>query len=350
MSLCSSSTTIMSLPLDLERGIFELALSDDPKLAAPLMLVAHRTRTWVEPLLFSTIRVRGKPDGHAFLRAIATQPPEYFALNVKHLVLEPDAGSAEGSMLKEDEALNILRLCSGLVSFGTTFRYNSPAVLEVLGTMRVRRMTLNLGELFRVPDPAAGDVPPRPVINPAHRAFRHTTHFSLHDALASVDDRRALFAVLPRLPAATHIRFQVTTPFSSLIRELLPLAEQMQQLKLLLVTRDTNEFPEPAHRIADIEEFEMDVRVVCAWRKPSYVAFWADWEVGARGGRDAWIDAEEYVQRKRDGEVHGEFGFYLHSRVTLSGVNFQRTRFGRCRLWLDTTLTAMARQRNSKRF
>ncbi len=57
----------------------------------------------------------------------------------------------------------------------------------------------------------------------------------------------------------------------------------------------------------------------------TYVDYYNDWETGARGGEDIWVRAEEFIARKRRGEVEGQFKRYvlsIDSRTTAVGDYF----------------------------
>ncbi|KAJ7857357.1 hypothetical protein B0H13DRAFT_1902282 [Mycena leptocephala] len=57
----------------------------------------------------------------------------------------------------------------------------------------------------------------------------------------------------------------------------------------------------------------------------TYVDYCNDWEMGARGGEDIWVHAEQFITRKRCGEVEGQFKRYvlsIDSRATAVGDYF----------------------------
>jgi hypothetical protein len=71
-----------------------------------------------------------------------------------------------------------------------------------------------------------------------------------------------------------------------------------------------------------VEELSVvDARLVVA----TYIDYYSDWERGAKGGKDIWIRAEEFMTRKRRGEVEGQFKSYflsIYSCATAVGDYF----------------------------
>ncbi|KAJ7826279.1 hypothetical protein B0H14DRAFT_1247492 [Mycena olivaceomarginata] len=110
--------------------------------------------------------------------------------------------------------------------------------------------------------------------------------------------RMDLLPAIPLFLALTHLGVAIDDP-----RErLLSLLEQCPRLQLLLV-KFTKE-SEYAHEGPDAytgaqAPHTYDVRFVIG-RCGDY---WADWEVGAKGGADLWAQGDEFVARKRAGEI-----------------------------------------------
>ncbi|KAJ7222995.1 hypothetical protein B0H12DRAFT_1328963 [Mycena haematopus] len=64
------------VPPELEREIFELCVLMHPASALRLMLVAHRTKQWVEPLLYSTVILGGHFDSPPVHQVTTPSVPE----------------------------------------------------------------------------------------------------------------------------------------------------------------------------------------------------------------------------------------------------------------------------------
>ncbi|KAJ7847805.1 hypothetical protein B0H14DRAFT_3453508 [Mycena olivaceomarginata] len=52
------------LPVELERKIFEIAAQSNSMFIPTLLLVAHRVKTWLEPMLYSVVVFSDPIDGH----------------------------------------------------------------------------------------------------------------------------------------------------------------------------------------------------------------------------------------------------------------------------------------------
>ncbi|KAJ7241650.1 hypothetical protein C8J57DRAFT_1526817 [Mycena rebaudengoi] len=147
-----------SLPLDLEREIFEIAANRYPE-SIPTLLVAQRVLQWIQPLLYRTLVFRSllPRDPAAFC-----PEPAKLAEYVQNLIIW-------GTRHNGNFAPRILSYCSGiqkLALFGP-----NPTMLPALEKMQLRQLTiLHLQGLFGVA-----------VIDPTHLLFCALTHLRLHD-------------------------------------------------------------------------------------------------------------------------------------------------------------------------
>ncbi|KAJ7863290.1 hypothetical protein B0H14DRAFT_3444159 [Mycena olivaceomarginata] len=151
----------LDLPVELEREIFETAALSDPRSILTLILVAHRVKVWIEPLLY---------------RVVSHHPSS-----------TPTFGtSALASTVSPDELNAILTKCgNSIVNLGLFHR-----------TLPLRRLSADLEPLF-------GGC----AIDMGHRVFSRLTHldlFDINDYASPQDDWPARFA---QLPALAHLSF-----------------------------------------------------------------------------------------------------------------------------------------------
>ncbi|KAF7292690.1 hypothetical protein MIND_01167200 [Mycena indigotica] len=278
---------IPHLPEDLERAIFEHTAITDPGTVLPLMLVARRVHVWVEPLLFRILRVTERRRHQAALRALKRKPSAFAAQHVGHLLVD-------GISDNPSEVLTeLLKRCTGLHGLGTTYRYHVAALLPLLADLRLRRLTADLGEIWRTGH--ATDTPTP--IDTAHLAFAHVTHLNLHDQVKFAAVRAPVCAALPRFPALTHVRLQLSGSPAP-ITEFEAALHRAPHLHVLVLG-------EPD--AADVAALgpAADVRLVCVSGGCEYAMFWKDWEDGLRGRLDVWERAERFVEGKREGRFSG---------------------------------------------
>ncbi|KAF7304591.1 hypothetical protein HMN09_00862200 [Mycena chlorophos] len=99
-----------SLPLELEREIFELAAWHDQATSLALVLVASRVRIWIEPLLHRVIYVKTPEKLLDLQRRLENYPAH--APHIRHLLIT----SATTEMYPAVQYL--LHACANLVHFG----------------------------------------------------------------------------------------------------------------------------------------------------------------------------------------------------------------------------------------
>ncbi|KAJ7059718.1 hypothetical protein C8F01DRAFT_1370586 [Mycena amicta] len=276
------------LPPELENEIFGLVALSYPQMIPTLMRVAQRVLHWTEPYLYRTVRVRNSPILQPFLHILRTKSPSFLASSVRHVLLE------SGSECDYDLGLEILTKCTGITSIGTTFRFRGPEVLAALGSLpNLRRMALDLGKLFTRQSGAV-----ELEIDPAHPAFAHVTHLSLHDNLESEETRQRICAALPGMPSLTHLQLKFT-PRALSNATLRHILTACPRLEVLLLTTDDTDVSGEGYPIDD-------PRLVWGCMGDYFEPFWTDWERGANGLVDMWVLAQEMIKKQRqqmDGET-----------------------------------------------
>ncbi|KAF7299971.1 hypothetical protein HMN09_01005100 [Mycena chlorophos] len=294
------------LPPELECEIFTLAATSwHISKAGPLLLVAWRVHGWVEPLLYRSViffrvyeflggRILGPRNYTAlpwiqsqhFDALVAQKPPGFFRTTVKRLLIRDDTLNR----YVED----ILRICSD-VSNLTVYCQSSTGALEgaldVLAPGMLRRLAITLTHFF-----GAG------------------THLAMHPTLANVthlrvedidDSLESLIPEVLRMPALHHLAIAPIT-------EVLKQAHIVDAI-LTAFHRRPDDNPLQALVIFDFRKrggVEADTIL------STHVAFviWTptvswessvDWIEGAIGGWDFWDRADDFIRRRRAGEVDG---------------------------------------------
>ncbi|KAF8181945.1 hypothetical protein K438DRAFT_1975886 [Mycena galopus ATCC 62051] len=270
-----------AFPPEIEREVFEIAALMHPGTIPALLRVARRVRIWIEPLLYRVIYIKAEsePMTLALIEAMNSKPPEFFRNAVRHLIL----ATAPDDNFQID-GTRLLRLCQDIITFIASDSFLDAALLPILAEMRIQRLSLRLGVLFR-PEP----------INFAHALFQHVTHLDFLDTYRVEE-------VLPDVrlvPVLTHLCVDTSVPWDSILRVL----EECPGLQLLLVQW----YHQDQSYASAKTPHAYDIRFVIG----TYSNFWEDCESGVRGGPDLWTEADDFVARKRTGEIEAT-RYWLH--------------------------------------
>ncbi|KAF7342735.1 hypothetical protein MSAN_01988600 [Mycena sanguinolenta] len=272
------------LPPELERAIFELAAIARPICIPSLMLVARRTKEWLEPLLYRVIFVSESiiDDMHGFpsipldilLATIAKKPTSFFQSSGTRIFLENPPGMEPALWVRAMDT--IFTACQGVGQLSIVSSHISHRG-SLDGLHSLRRLTMHVAPLFA---PFAIDF--------SSPIFRHLTHLEFLDALDVFPPDVDIGAHLALVPALTHISFHVfkhpLRAFHGRIR-----TSPHIQCIVCFVPRQLVEIPE-----------QPDARLVCM-----DLADWqTDWLRGAAFGEDYWELAEIFIAAKHGGEVY----------------------------------------------
>ncbi|KAF7325027.1 Auxin efflux carrier transmembrane protein [Mycena kentingensis (nom. inval.)] len=277
----------MDLPPEMERVIFELAAWNDTPTTLSLLLVAHRVRIWIEPLLY---RVLNPSNIEGFDALISTGKPASFT---QHLLVN--------TVYVEPEKLNrIIRSLPNLTSLAVWISLGSQTDffdgLGAGGTPPLARLSLGcLQSAF--PNPAS--------IGP----LRQLTHLELYDYSSCSD---IMLPTLASLPSLTHLAFGTNQFSRNLVVAALQDCLHLRVVAIAIeneVIRVRYRDPGTTSDSQTRETVEADIRDprFCVVQ-PRYLDFGKDWLSGAWGGRDFWVEAEERVaMRTRECEIqqHG---------------------------------------------
>ncbi|KAJ7635703.1 hypothetical protein DFH06DRAFT_1302933 [Mycena polygramma] len=252
-------------PTELEREIFETIL----------LRVARRVLLWIEPFLYRIIRVNN--IDLRMIRAprncIAVKPAAFFH-GVRHIMLE-----AYGRLPLHDVE-RLVKLCTKLTSFAVDFgSHTGPELASILDDLRVQCLRVVPSYL----DESDIDL--------QHRLFQSVTHLDL----SNLDDGTPLLGHLPKLAALTHVSWHGLLPGERVMAVL------DECPRLLLWLNQCNSLYLTEYNAANTPRI-YDVRFVIRM----YDDYWTDWEANAKGLSDFWSQADDFVARKRRGEIEGK--------------------------------------------
>ncbi|KAJ7480867.1 hypothetical protein FB451DRAFT_154011 [Mycena latifolia] len=204
-----------AFPPELEREICETTALAHPSTIPVLLRVARRIHIWfasfyfenaynliqsrIEPLLYRVVSVGGTSPfsdmGRALLCATKSKPASFFHNAVRHLFLDTSASWTF------DEAVQVLKVCTGLAEFASYGDLLDPTLLPILGGLPLRRLSTDLYRLFDGYES----------IDLMHPAFASLTHLEILDPI--YDDDTRIISRLPALPALTHLRLSDNVPW-----------------------------------------------------------------------------------------------------------------------------------------
>ncbi|KAJ7607577.1 hypothetical protein FB45DRAFT_1067862 [Roridomyces roridus] len=266
------------VPFDLERTIFEMSGFSSPRQIPNLMLVAHRVKAWVEPLLY---RVVFLSDGEAkmdciptftysiFLRLLAAKPADFFQKAVSHLFL----GYTDSPKTYYEDARLILQTCTNVTDF---FDFLGTPLDQVQSLKCVRRIALKCEYTFSVPSST----------NFSHPLCRTITHLELLGYKVSDSD----LAGIRHIPLLSHVSFNALEMCAYLFASVFPACPRLGCIVLL---------QSAAKMDSTLEPFLDDKRFVVVHQSN----FTLDWQRGAAGGVSYWDVADAFVRARHAGRI-----------------------------------------------
>ncbi|KAJ7641912.1 hypothetical protein FB45DRAFT_901335 [Roridomyces roridus] len=277
------------LPPELEQEIFVTAAYVTPLAIPKFMLVAWRVKLWVEPLLYRVVMLSGIDadngwaldsesgypfrcsDSVLFARALAV-PPSTLRDSTQHLFLvsaDPDVIQPILSAASNVEDLWINNL--------------NGDHWPLVSAMPLRRLACNL-EAFALP-----------IIEFTHPMFSRLTHLELTFVLHPDED--IWCTGLAAIPTLTHLAYNNDLGMLSLSPALLRVCNSLQALIFIALThipildRSTVD-----PHLRDLTRDPRFVQVVC-------MRYVRDWQMGALKGLDYWERADDFISRRRSGEI-----------------------------------------------
>jgi hypothetical protein len=214
------------------------------------------------------------------LKAISAKPPHFFASHVRHLAVNNNVPRALVDY--------ILSVCTGIDNLALFNGDSTPSLMPLVDRIRPRRFSVNMRGLF-------GGAP-----DFTHPMFSKTTHLDVSDTFG---DEWVAWNRLASLAHLTHLSFNYSDEAlpGGLFHELLRDCKLLQALIIVWPSLLRFEYE------AEVGEYPTQdprfVMIVCG-------SYFADWLDGARGGEDFWARADNFIARKRRGEVAGTSGVH----------------------------------------
>ncbi|KAJ7016883.1 hypothetical protein C8F04DRAFT_1158935 [Mycena alexandri] len=272
------------LPVELEKEIFQMAAYSRPLSIPLLMRVAHRVKIWVEPLLFQVLVLSRHlcldgtyiPYTYPFaddddFSGIQSHPPSVLRDSVRHLLLYRMPGTVSEFILSASSAVEDLWISTaGPIGF----------LLPFIGVLTLQRLYCDVKALFAL----------QTKIDFEHPLFSRLTHLELFDQNAT----ESYFA-LALIPHLTHLAFNVTG-FLTISVALLETCKSLRVLVLLMLTRSAVSDIAKHPALGQLSEDPRFVQMFCS-------EFVGDWQAGALTGNDYWSRAEDFIARRRSGEI-----------------------------------------------
>ncbi|KAJ7435811.1 hypothetical protein B0H11DRAFT_2215731 [Mycena galericulata] len=180
---------------DILRMIFEVAARADRRTALNLALVSHRVGSWVDIVLYCTVRLSRQRTTNNFLRTIETSTTKstaFFSTHVKSLCILFD--------MPMDQVVRITSICRGIQNLTTWFlstpRTSSPALplAHCMFSLRPRKLSAWHGVLSS-PDPCF-----------ALPFFSRITHLTV----VNIWEEWTTWPRFADLPALTHLSLDFT--------------------------------------------------------------------------------------------------------------------------------------------
>ncbi|KAJ7480275.1 hypothetical protein B0H11DRAFT_2233398 [Mycena galericulata] len=285
----SSSLALPILPVELEKEIFEIAAYSRPLCIPKLMLVAWRVKIWVEPLLYRIVillgdrrlvcldEMEGYPyeDDKIFTRFRYT-PPSVFRHSVRHLCLNLVFDPVAEFILSASPGVEDL----WIVSYGA----GNASLLPIISPLPLKRLHCCLEALF-IPDTQ---------IDFTHQLFSHITHLEIFtDNNPEVTQPWSEIALIPHL---THLGFNYEN-FLHLSPAILNTCKSLRVLVFLMI--NISEYPPLIEEHPELDDLVKDPRFV----QMACAQYIKDWQMGALTGVDYWSRAEEFIAKRKSGEI-----------------------------------------------
>ncbi|KAJ6476751.1 hypothetical protein C8R47DRAFT_1141330 [Mycena vitilis] len=238
------------------------------------MLVAWRVYAWVEPLLYRVVivddRDKSSPGTHPLaikssilLSLIDTKPSSFFKDNVRHLLLFSHGMAAKAEA-------DVLAACSNVEDLW----WSSRAHASIKPRFDFR-------------------------IHFGHGVFTSVTHLEIFDKIQPEGGTMEVWGAMTRLPHLTTSHL-MTTAYLPMCLVLLPTWDSLQVLAILLyywAYRNPVLLEE-----CGVAELAQDARLVTMSSDSDKSL--EDWIMGAYAGVDYWSRAEEFIAKRRSGEIN----------------------------------------------
>ncbi|KAJ7113160.1 hypothetical protein C8R44DRAFT_797264 [Mycena epipterygia] len=273
---------------DILRIIFETAARADRRTTLALVRVSRLTQSWIDIVLYETVRLYRQRTSNNFLRTIelsATKPRAFFATHVKSLCILFD--------MPAEHVVRITSICYAVENLTTWFLPGAPSLpvpaAHLMSSLRPRRLSAWHGVL-RAPHPHFG-LP----------FFSAVTHLTVVNIWEDWTAWPAFF-----LPALTHLSLDFTFGTRALSADEILLVSQavtalLHECAHLRVCALRVDQPAKAPTIAAMLDRLFDPRVVFfQHREPFQIR-----EAHSAAEAGIWARLEEAVARHSAGCARG---------------------------------------------
>ncbi|KAJ7626116.1 hypothetical protein FB45DRAFT_75441 [Roridomyces roridus] len=274
------------LPPELERYVFEIAVLHHPQCMRRLLPVARRVRIWIEPILYRSLTIYGirteldlqDPPFRYLMRSaerlLTSKPASFFQATVRQICFP--------EFTHVDRIIDILSVCSGTTSLSLAPQASrgGTALLDALSALPLQRLSAFFSVLFR-----SSRTPF------THALFAHITHIEFHDWRYDGWDA---WTGLVQVPHLTHLAFYVGRITNEVCVGTLTHCTRLAALVLRCERGESHLLQ--LHRGEGVE-LVADPRFVMISVQDRLL----DWQMGGRGGRDFWAEADELIVRRRAG-------------------------------------------------
>ncbi|KAJ7186397.1 hypothetical protein C8R46DRAFT_1057086 [Mycena filopes] len=296
-----------TLPLDLERLIFETTALQYPAAIPRLLRVSRRVLLWTEPLLYQTVRLdmnEGKGFGGRILSLLDTKSDDFWINAVKHLdVIGLDGlfGDRASPVWFNGGLRTLLRAFAG-VQYLVAGEFSEKPFIPMLSHMRPVRIFL-VGDFVRTP------------LDFTQPLFSAVTHLILWeiDHLPRVPIEADWFdwSALARLASLTHLAFTHPVPPNLTTRIL----RGMPRLKILLM----HAVNEAAATVFSEQLLLHDDRVAMLDIRSFDAGMGVEYMSSTRAVNAVWTWADDFVARKRRGEIEASVYYMKPTEYRFEG-------------------------------
>ncbi|KAF8193903.1 hypothetical protein K438DRAFT_2017569 [Mycena galopus ATCC 62051] len=270
-------------PLELEREMFELAAFLYSECMSTLMLVAHRIKIWIEPILYRTLIIHPRIHDPKFPYLSVGAVERLINLNPRALRHTRNICLVGVQAADRLEVTNFLSRCGAVVNlaFIRTSNFRVPHG-DVLSILPLRRLSFSLrNSCFWRPNPFGGGTFDR-----NHSFFSRITHLDILSRGMNFLNWEE-WAGLARIPQLTHLSTHPKISYS-VLRGVL---EHCTRLEVLVVRYCDEDWLDKAMALGDLTDDLRFVRLLVGDDV-------GDWETGARGGEDYWARATAIVKKR----------------------------------------------------
>ncbi|KAJ7918498.1 hypothetical protein B0H13DRAFT_1607268 [Mycena leptocephala] len=260
------------LPVELEREILAARTApDDQVLRCQLMLIARRTRIWIEPVIHELKIFLIRRDVDRFLALLKTRTTAFFSDHTKALCFSHNSAPF-GLTRNTSSVCRVLAACTGArrLACWIDFAQDDP-ILGLIAQLPLRRLSIELERFIWLLERYPDDL-----------WLRNLTHLDLVIWNSSVQPPD-----LTRLPSLTHLSF--SCPPATPVRSMCPL------LQVLIIRMDLQSASEMfLEIISSAPEIDADPRIVVLPSRDVIL----EWKNSWNGQPDIWTEGEAIVSER----------------------------------------------------